>query len=690
MNKRKYFNRDLSWLGFNYRVLLEASDTTVPLFQRIKFIAIYSSNLDEFFRVRVATWRRISELKKKKLKPEMEVNPKKLLTKILREVDRQQKEYGRILSRQILPELKQAGIVIYQGNRILKSHRSTINRYFLSRILSYLQPVLLTDSNNSAPFLENGALYFVIKLQRSDDRQQEHYALLNIPSADLPRFLRLPEVRGKQYIIYLDDMIRWNLYYVFPRYQVQGCYAVKMNRDADIEIEDEYSGDLVQKIKNQIEKRKVGAPTRFLYDGAMPKDMLTYLKQRYQLADEDMITGARYHNLNDFMQLPNPVAPKLEELPMPALLNSNLDGEESILDSMLNKDLILHFPYESYDYVLRFFNEAAIDPNVTEIKVTLYRVAPNSMIVNALISAAKNGKNVTAFVEVKARFDEANNLKWAKKMEEAGVKLIYSIPGLKVHAKVALVLKKLQNREQAFAYFSTGNFHEGTARIYCDHGLLTTNIKLSEELKQVFNFLETQLVSKPFEHLLVAQHNMQDRLLALIDREMDNHSKGLPAGLVIKLNNIEEQRMINKLYEASQAGLKITLIVRGICCVIPGESFSANIKVIRLVDRFLEHARVFVFQNGGEEEVYLASADWMNRNLHRRIEVGFPILDTNIKEEILKLIDFQVVDNIKACKLNSQQDHLPNNQRKRKVRAQTDFYRWLKKKRESQTGKITK
>lgn len=690
MSKGKYFNRDLSWLSFNYRVLMEASDSTVPLFQRIKFIAIYSSNLDEFFRVRVATWRRISELKKKKLKPEMEVNPKKLLKKILKEVDRQQKEYGKILSGQILPELKQAGIVIYKGKRILKSHRSIINRYFLSRILSYLQPVLLTDSNDSPPFLENGALYFVMELQRIDEGKQKHYALLNIPSGNLPRFLHLPEVRGKHYIIYLDDMIRSNIHYVFPGYQVLGCYAVKMNRDADIEIQDEYSGDLVQKIKNQIEKRKVGTPTRFLYDGSLPEDMLDYLKQRYQLADEDMITGGRYHNLNDFMQLPNPIAPGLEELPMPALLNSNLDGKGAILDSMLGKDLILHFPYESYDYVLRFFNEAAIDPNVTEIRVTLYRVAQDSMIANALISAAKNGKKVTAFVEVKARFDEANNLKWAKKMEEAGVKLIYSIPGLKVHAKVALVMKRLQNKEQAFAYFGTGNFHEGTARIYCDQGLLTTNNTLSEELKQVFDFLETRQLSKPFEHLLVAQHNMQDRLLALIDREIDNHAKGLPAGMVIKLNNIEERRMINKLYEASQAGLKITLIVRGICCVIPEQSFSSNIRVIRLVDRFLEHSRVFVFQNGGQDEVYLASADWMNRNMHRRIEVGFPVLDPNIREEMLKLINLQIVDNVKACKLSSQQDHLPNNQGKSKVRAQTDFYRWLKKKRESQIVTLAK
>ncbi len=659
---------------------MEAADRSVPLYQRIKFIAIYSSNLDEFFRVRVAVWRRISALKKKKLKPQMMVSPRKLLRSILTEVDRQQKEYGKILSGSILPELKQAGIILYRGDKILKSHKKSINRYFLSKVLSYLQPVLLTDGMERTPFLENGALYFILKLKRNHQDQQIHYALLNIPSDHLPRFFRLPDIRSKHYIIYLDDIIRLNLNYIFPGFQVLGCYSVKMNRDADIEIEDEYSGDLVEKIRDQIEKRKAGVPTRFLYDSAMSEDILAFIRHRYQLAEEDIIKGARYHNLNDFMSFPNPVSPRLEELPMPALVNSSLDDERSILDSLLNADQILHFPYQSYDYVLRFFNEAAIDPRVTDIKVTLYRVAHDSMIANALVSAAKNGKNVTAFIEVKARFDEANNLKWAEKMEKAGVKLIYSLPGLKVHAKVALVLRSLPDGQQAFAYFGTGNFHEGTARLYCDHGLLTTNEKLTEELKQVFEFLETRKVSKPFEYLLVAQHNMQDRFLEMIDREIDHSKQGLKASVLIKLNNIEDQVMIDKLYEASQAGVKITLMVRSICCVTPGAHFSANIKVIRLVDRFLEHARVFLFYNLGQENLYLASADWMNRNLYRRIEVGFPILDPHIKKELLKIVKLQSDDNTKAYRLDAHQVHQPNNRRKKKVRAQTDFYHWLKKK----------
>jgi polyphosphate kinase len=454
-----------------------------------------------------------------------------------------------------------------------------------------------------------------------------------------------------------------------------------MNRDADIGIDDEYSGDLVEKIRTQIEKRKVGVPTRFLYDGAMPADMIEFVKQLYQLQEEDLIKGGRYHNLNDFMKFPNPVSPDLEEKPMPALENSDLENQPSILDNIAKQDQILHFPYQSYDYVLRFFNEAAIDPDVSEIKVTLYRVARNSMIGNALISAAKNGKKVTAFVEVKARFDEANNLKWADKMEAAGVRLIYSLPGLKVHAKVALVVRVSTGGEQSFAYLGTGNFHEDTARLYCDHGLLTSHNQLTKELSMVFELLETQHKSEPFQHLLVAQHNMQDRFLEMIDREIDHSTQGLPASIVIKLNNIEDQVMIDKLYEASQKGVNIILLVRSICCLVPDAGYSANIKVIRLVDRFLEHARVFYFYNRGKEDLYLASADWMNRNLYRRIEVGFPILDRKIKKELLRILKFQMEDNVKAYRLDSKQHHQPTNRRKVRVRAQMDTYQWLKKRK---------
>ena len=529
--------------------------------------------------------------------------------------------------------------------------------------------------------LENGALYFIVELRRTEDSEKPLYAVLNIPTHKIPRFLSLPEVRSKHYVMYLDDVVRMNLHYVYPGFQVMGCYAIKMNRDADIEIEDEYTGDLVDKIRKQIDKRKVGVPTRFLYDESMPQDTLDFIAARYQLNEEDMAKGGRYHNLNDFFQFPNPMAPRLEEPVMPPITNPSLDKEVSILDAIDKSDQLLHFPYESYDYVIRFFNEAAVDPDVQEIKVTLYRVASDSLIANALINAARNGKKVTVFVEVKARFDEANNLKWAEKMQVAGVKLIYSLPGLKVHAKVALVLRARGDSREAFAYLGTGNFHEVTARIYCDFGLFTKSPELTKELGDVFNLLETPKENTTFRHLLVAQYNMQSKFLDLIDREIANKQQGLPASIIIKLNNIEDQIMIDKLYEASQVGVKITLLVRGICCLVPQETFSSNIKVIRLVDGFLEHARVFWFHNNGAEDLYLASADWMNRNLYRRIEVGFPIYDNQIKQEILKVIRLQDMDNVKAYQLDANQNHVPNNQTKRKTRAQTDTYQWLKKQR---------
>ena len=657
---------------------MEAADESVPLYQRIKFIAIYSSNLDEFFRVRVATWRKIASVKKKKLKPEMVVNPKKLLKKILSEVEKQQHRYGKVLNHSILPELKKFNIILYKKNNLLKSHQPVVRRYFLSRVLSYLQPVMLTEPTSTPPFLENGALYFAVTLRRIGDSKTV-YAVLNIPAEHVPRFMSLPDFRNKHYIIYLDDIIRHNLNYVFPGYEVASCHAIKLNRDADLEIEDEYAGDLVDKIRRQLDKRKVGVPTRFLYDGSMPAKTLEFFASVYHLQPEDLIKGGPYHNLNDFMGFPNPVGGELEEDPMPALISSDLDHETSILSAITQKDRILHFPYQSYDYVLRFFNEAAIDPDVREIKVTLYRVASNSAIANSLISAARNGKKVTAFVEVKARFDEANNLKWAEKMEEAGVKLIYSLPGLKVHAKVALIKRASEKGLESFSYFGTGNFHEGTARIYCDYGLLTCNTKLTHELDQVFQHLEGQNQITHFEHLLVAQHNMSDKFVQLIDREIEHATQNKPSGIIIKLNNIENQRMIDKLYQASEAGVEVLLLVRGICCLVPDKEFSANIKVIRLVDSFLEHARVFAFHNLGNEDLFMASADWMNRNLNRRIEVGFPIYDTSIKQQILADLKLQLADNTKAYQLDANHQHYQDLNGNKVVRAQREIYQLLKK-----------
>ncbi len=675
--KSKFFSRDLSWLKFNYRVLMEARDPAVPLYERIKFMAIFSSNLDEFFRVRVASWRRIQRIKKKKIKQGIEYKPKKLLAAIFKEVDQQQEEYGNIWRKQILPELREKNVIIYDRKQPLKVHALEIKRYFLSQVLAFMQPVILSGETVETPFLENGELYFALRLESKSQKDHKiHYAHLNIPPT-VPRFLRLSDYRKKHYIIYLDDIIKMNLAYIFPDYRVVGCYAIKLNRDADLDISDEYSGDLVQKIRKQIKKRQIGVPSRFLYDQAMPVDLRDFLSQTYKLSEDDLIPGGRYHNLSDLMELPNPVGEELEYPPMPPLYKSRLDREDRFLPGISKRDRMLHFPYQSYDYVLRFFNEAAIDPQVKMIKATLYRVASDSLIVNALISAAKNGKDVTVFVEVKARFDEANNLRWADKMEEAGVRLVYSLPGLKVHAKVAMVKRDEGNKSVTYGYFGTGNFHEGTATLYCDHGLFTANESLTSELESIFIFLEKQQPISSLNHLLVAKHNLQERLLELIDREIEMAHQNRKAKIIIKLNNVEDRVMIEKLYEASEAGVEIIMIVRAICCVIPQAPFSQNITVIRIVDRFLEHARIYYFHNGGDDQLFLASADWMRRNLYRRIEVGFPIYDEEVKEQIMKFLEVQLADNTKAHKLDRHHHHTPVQKPGPKVRAQTAIYDWL-------------
>jgi len=680
----RYFDRDLSWLTFNYRVLLEAKDPQVPLYERIKFLGIYSSNLDEFFRVRVASLQGLKKLDKKNREEYLDFKPKKVLAKIHDVVDQQQNEFGEIFRNDILPGLESNGIILYTDEKsLLPCHQNFITKYFRSRVLSYLQPVLL-KADNPRVFLDNRKIYFAVRLRKKKDEDaSEIYAHINIPSDSLPRFLELPGIENKHYYIFLDDIILFNLKLIFPGYDIIDAYSIKLNRDADLQIEDEYEGDLVVKIQKSLSQRQKGPPARFLYDLRMPEAFLLNLKKAFKLRSKDLVPGGRYHNLFDLMELPNPLKPSLEVAPMPPLPDIVLDSYESIFQAIDEKDRILHFPYQSYEYVLRFFNEASVDPRVKAIKITLYRIAGDSTIANSLISAARNGKDVTVFVEVKARFDEANNLKWATEMESAGIKIIYSIPGLKVHAKVALVIRESKEGTiQKYAYLGTGNFNEMTARIYADHGLFTAHPNLADELDTVFGYLKEQKKIERLNHLLVAKHNLQDKFIAFIDREIKNAREGKNAHIIIKLNNIQDTVMIDKLYEASQAGVKIQLIIRAICCVIPQkQGLSENIELYRIVDRFLEHARVFIFHNNGNEELYIGSADWMKRNLYRRIEVCYPVYDADVKAEIMKIIHLQLADNTKARFLDQ---HLIHHEIKNtnavKMRAQEETYNWLKAK----------
>ncbi|MEJ0104773.1 MAG: polyphosphate kinase 1 [Bacteroidota bacterium] len=646
----RFLNRDLSWLSFNYRVLMEARDETIPLYSRISFLSIFSSNLDEFFRVRMPAIFAFTTIEPKKISIRDEY-PKDLVLQVQQVLRHQLAEYGRVLTEEILPALKQNNICLYYGEHIDAAHKEIVLDYFLSRVLSFLQPVVLRKENQDEVFLENNALYMIVDIESNDQSRKRRYALLNIPSVSLSRFLELPAIGEDHFIIFLDDVIRENLQEVFQGYTVHAAYSVKLTRDAEMNLEDEFTGDIAEKIEKQLEKRDIGRSTRFLYEWDMPDEVKDFLRNYFNLRSEEMVRGGRYHNLKDLGSLPNPVKTKLTYASWPAMPHPAFNNHRSIFKSIDGKDQLLHLPYHSYNYILRFFNEAAIDPHVKEIYVTLYRVASDSHIVNALISAAKNGKKVTVFVELKARFDEANNLHWSKKMKAAGIKIINSIPGLKVHAKVALVNRVEQKQWQHYSFMATGNFNESTGRFYTDHVLFTSQQEFSVELEWLFEYLQSrklpgEYVKIPFKHLLVSQFNLIKRFNQLIDREIDNAQKGRKARIIIKLNNLQEREMISRLYDAARAGVKVDLIVRSICCLCPGE--SENITVRRIVDRYLEHARVFVFHNDGQPEYFMGSADWMSRNLHSRIEVCFPVYDKKLCEELNHILQLQLADTQKA------------------------------------------
>ncbi|MBL4559962.1 MAG: polyphosphate kinase 1 [Labilibaculum sp.] len=687
MPKYQFLNRDLSWLSFNKRILEEASNTKLPLYERIKFLAIYSSNLDEFYRVRVGTYKRFTELPIED-KKSLRENPDIILKNINAEVDRQQNEFGQIFVNQIIPELKENDIILQRNEELCDEHHQFVKDFFLDNLLPHVQPILLLKKQIQ-PFLQNNVIYIAIKLFKKNSKKEEEgapktrrarYAIIKVPSHRFPRFIELPKKNGKHFIMFLDDIIKLRMKILFPGYKINSSYSFKLSRDADLLIEDEYSGDLIKIIENSLKKRETGSPSRFLYDEAIPKDFLKFLKESFNLLNNDLVKGARYHNFQDFFGFPNPKQPELEQESFHPLKAKELDGKKSIFKTIGTKDQILHFPYQSYEYVIRFLNEAALDPKVEEIKATQYRVADNSAVVNALINASLNGKKVTVFVEVKARFDEEANLKSAREMRKAGVKIIDSIPGLKVHAKLALVMRKGDKKD--YAFLSTGNFNEKTAKIYADHGLFTSDEVIISELKQLFDYLENQTKGYEFKNLLVGKFNLKKSLLKLIDQEIENVKNGHKGYIILKMNGLQERNMIIKLYEASKKGVKIDLIIRGICCLKPNKTYAKNIRVIRIVDQFLEHARVFYFHNMGEDLLYLSSADWMNRNLHRRIECAFPIKDEKIKKELLDILNIQLRDNVSARILDGKLNNLPipTNNSNHYIQSQPEIFKYLNKK----------
>ena len=686
-NSYKYFKRDVSWLSFNYRVLLEAEDDTLPVYERIKFLSIYSSNLEEFYEIRVAEHRGV--IMKKNFTEESGAEAEEVLTEITNEVNRQQREYYRIFSEKILPELNRQNIYLYQGSEPEPFHEEFVHNFFNEEVFPFLSPVMI-QAGDIRTFIRDRRLYLVIRMVKKSKRKLEgdqapeyHYALMKIPYAKVPRFIELPQHEGKFYIMFIDDIIRANLANIFPGYIIDSCYSIKISRDADIYLENE-KGNIVESIRKKVKKRKIGALSRFMYDRAMPDDFLSFICEAFGITRDDLVVGGRYLNLQDLAKLPNPKGKELEQkIPTPMRV-SYLDEKGSVFRAVKKKDILLHFPYQSFDYLIRFLMEAAFDPKVDEIKITQYRVAENSAVINTLVSAAQNGKKVTVFVELKARFDEENNMSTAERMEQAGIRIIYSIPGLKVHAKVAVIIRKDPedgNKRRDFAYLSTGNFNEKTARVYSDMALLTCNDEIITDINKVFAVLEGKMAEPTFRHLLVARFNMVPELIRMIHREIEHVKLGRKGRIVLKMNGLHDQNMINELYHASENGVEIDLIVRGICCLVPGQPYSANIRITRIVDMFLEHSRIWYFYNDGKEDVYLTSADWMRRNLNRRIETAFPILVPEIKQEVIDILKIQMRDNVKACLIDEQlHNNFKHNEEPVKVRSQLAIYEYLKNK----------
>ncbi len=657
--QKTIINRELSWLSFNERVLQEADDINNPLAERIKFLGIFSNNLDEFFKVRVANIMRMIDLKMTNQKILGE-KPEKILSKIQEVVIKIQKKFESIYN-ELLKELETHHIYIIDEKQLNKEQESFVKSFFEDKVLSALSPIMLRNLK-SFPYLKDKSIYLATKLSMKKSKNEFEYALIEIPTTVLPRFIVLPSIGENRYIILLDDVIRYNLKDVFAifNYDQFEAYVIKLTRDAELDIDNDLSKSFLEKIQKGVSSRKKGLPVRFVYDQEMPQDMLKYLKNALDFDQYDsMLPGGRYHNFKDFMCFPNVGGANLQYEPSPAVNHSRLKNNTSIIEAISKQDILLHFPYQKFSHFINLLREAAINPDVKSIKITLYRVATNSKIINALINAARNEKEVTVVIELQARFDEKSNIYWSRKLEEVGAKILFGIPGLKVHSKLLLITSKSGTKSKYYAGISTGNFHEGNAGVYTDVTLLTANKKITSEVFKVFDYFENTYKYFNYNHLLVSPQFMRNKLVNLIDNEIKFASEGKEAYIILKINNLVDTAMIYKLYQASQNGVKIKLIIRGICALIPGvKGLSENIEAIAIVDKFLEHSRIFIFCNNNNEKYYISSADWMTRNLDNRIEVATPIYDPSIQKELRDIIDFQLKDNVKARVVDQLQSNI--------------------------------
>lgn len=679
--KSPYINREISWLSFNERVLQEAEDKTVPLIERLKFLGIFSNNRDEFYRVRVATVRRLAKLGRKAMYIYGE-DPRELLTRLQRRVIEQQQKFEDIYQ-ELLKELADNNVFIINEKQLTAEQQTYVHDHFVSEVMPTLFPII-TDDSKPFPFLKDKASYLYLKLNEIKDPRKNKYALIEIPSRIISRFIIIPSKGNKHFVMLLDDVIRFNTDLIFEVFGLRTveAYNIKLTRDAELDIDNDVSKSMIEKMSKSLKARKQGQPVRFVYDAAMPNDMLRYIMRKLGMAKKDnAIPGGRYHNFKDFINFPNLGEKKLVyDHPAPMEHKYLTDQKQTILTVLRTKDVLLHYPYHTFNHIVNLLREASIDPIVESIKITLYRMADSSRIANALINAVKNGKKVTVLVELQARFDEENNIYWAKKLNEEGARVIYGVPGLKVHSKLFLITTKEKGKEMRYAHIGTGNFNEKTARIYTDFGYLTSNKEIANEVAKVFEFYENNFKVSQFKHLAVAPFFMRSAFTQLIDNEIKFAKKKKKAAIFLKLNSLVDREMVDKLYEASRAGVKVTLIVRGACSLVTEvDGWSDNIKAYSLVDKYLEHARIFIFNNGGNEKIYLSSADWMSRNLDSRSEVAVPIYNEEIRKQIKDIVNIQLSGNTKLRIIDRYQENAYKKQQKgeKKVRVQDEIYNYL-------------
>lgn len=680
MNAEKlYIEKELSWLSFNERVLQESADKTVPLIERVRFLGIFSNNLDEFYKVRFSDVKRRILINQER---GIHDNSKHLLTKMQTKAFKLNQRFDELYNELIL-EMARRRIFLVNETQLNDPQKKWIRKYFKKEVLPHITPLLMTDEINVLQFLKDEYAYLTVELQKE---QQSKYAVIEIPTDHLPRFVMVPEQKGKRRktIILLDNIIRYcidDLFKGFFEYDQLNCHAMKMTRDAEYDLSHEVEHSLLEQMSEGVAQRLSAMPVRFVYEHTMPKNMLDFLCGKLGISNYDnLIPGGRYHNFKDFIGFPNVGREYLENKPLPPMSCADFDGFDNSFDAINNQDILLNYPYHTFDHIAELVRQASFDPKVIGIKINIYRVAKNSQLMNSLIDAVHNGKNVTVVVELQARFDEEANIEWSKILTDAGVHVIFGATGLKIHSKLLLISRREGEEITYYAHIGTGNFHEKTARIYTDFSLLTADQELTNEVRNVFGYIENPYRPVRFDHLIVSPRNSRKKLYRLIDTETANAKSGKKAEITLKVNNLVDKGLINKLYGASNAGVKIRMIIRGMCSLVPGvEGISENIEIISIIDRFLEHPRVLITHNDGDPKVFISSADWMTRNIDHRIEVAAPIRDERLKQRIIDIVNIHFTDTVKARWIDKEMSnaYVPRGNRKKR-RSQVAIYDYLK------------